>query len=252
MQAGVRGIISTLTMPTPVFKWCLGKLLRLYSLLVLGTNTVCAINTRNKKPISIHHCYRNCAGSLCSMEANIILEGFWLSEEIHGLWYLWLIGDGNSSVYHSVVTSVPLYGRKITKVECANHAVKCYRNRLKALCNDKPEYRGKHGLSQAMMKQILHGAQCAITTYSTTGDVAALHHDLQNGPQHCFGFHDSCNSAFCQHKSNPSSGDVKITMWFHYKLLLLYTEPSPLDKLPPNFLHDVEGTGDRLVAKQFN
>ena len=27
------------------------------------------------------------------------------------------------------------------------------------------------------------------------------------------------------------------------------TEPSPLDKLPSNFLHDVEATGDRLVAK---
>ena len=25
--------------------------------------------------------------------------------------------------------------------------------------------------------------------------------------------------------------------------------PSPLDSLPPNFLHDVEAAGDRLVAK---
>ena len=111
-----------------------------------------AINTRNNKPIPTHHCYRNWSGSSCSMEADIILEGFWLSEEMHGLWYLWLIGDGDSSVYHSVVTGVPSYGRKITKVECANHAVKCYRNRLEALCNNKPDYRGKHRLSRAMMK----------------------------------------------------------------------------------------------------
>ena len=27
------------------------------------------------------------------------------------------------------------------------------------------------------------------------------------------------------------------------------TEPSPLNKLPPNFLRDVEAAGDRLVAK---
>ena len=33
----------------------------------------------------------------------------------------------------------------------------------------------------------------------------------------------------------------------HY--VLLTTEPSPLDKLPPNFLRDVEAAGDRLVAK---
>ena len=67
-------------------------------------------------------------------------------------------GDGDSSVYHSVVTGVPSYGRDITKVECANHAVKCYRNRLEVLCNDKPDYRCKHRLSQAMMKRITHGA----------------------------------------------------------------------------------------------
>ena len=37
------------------------------------------------------------------------------------LWYLWLIGDGDYYVYHSVVISVPSYGRKITKVECASN-----------------------------------------------------------------------------------------------------------------------------------
>ena len=30
---------------------------------------------------------------------------------------------------------------------------------------------------------------------------------------------------------------------------LLITGPSPLDKLPPTFLHDVEAAGDRLVSK---
>ena len=85
--------------------------------------------------------------------------------------------------------------------------------------------------------------------HSTTGDVAAVRHDLWNGPQHCFGFHDNYSTNFCQCKSNPSSGNVKITMGLHCSLLLLYTEPSPLDKLPPNFLHDIEAAGDRLVAK---
>ena len=86
------------------------------------------------------------------MEADIILEGFRQSENMHGLRYLWLIGDGDSSVYHSIVTGVPSYGREIAKVECANHAVICYRNRLEALCNDKPLYRCTHGLSKDMMK----------------------------------------------------------------------------------------------------
>ena len=47
---------------------------------------------------------------------------------MHDLRYLWLIGDGDSSVYHSVVTEVPSYGRNITKVECANHEVKCWKH----------------------------------------------------------------------------------------------------------------------------
>ena len=80
---------------------------------------------------------------------------------MHGVRYLWFIGDGNSSVYHAVVTSVPSYGHHVQKVECANHAVKCYRNRLEALCKQHPEYRGRHGLSEAKMKRITHGAHCA-------------------------------------------------------------------------------------------
>ena len=84
---------------------------------------------------------------------------------MHGLQYLWLIGDGDSSVYHSVVTGVLSYGQDITKVECANH---------EALCNDKPGYRGKRGLSQTMMKRITHGPS---KMHSATGDVVALHHE---------------------------------------------------------------------------
>ena len=74
------------------------------------------------------------------MEANIIAEGFHLSEQMHGVRYLWFIGDGDSSVYHVVVTGVPSYGHRMQKVECANHAIKCYRNRLEELCKSHPDY----------------------------------------------------------------------------------------------------------------
>ena len=49
-------------------------------------------------------------------------------------------------MYHAVITNVS-YGHYVQKVECANHAVKCYRNRLEALCKEHPEYRGRYGLS---------------------------------------------------------------------------------------------------------
>ena len=57
------------------------------------------------------------------MESDIIVEGFNLSQCMHGLWYMKFIGDGDSSVHYNIITSVP-YGRHVEKIECANHAVK--------------------------------------------------------------------------------------------------------------------------------
>ena len=82
------------------------------------------------------------------------------------------------------MTEVPFYDCEIATVECANHAVKCYRNRLEVLCNDKLLYRCTRGLSKGMMKRITHSARCAIKMHSGTADVVALHHDLRNGPCH--------------------------------------------------------------------
>ena len=119
--------------------------------------------------------------------------------------YLWLIGDRDSSVYHSVVKGVLSHGQDITKVECAIHAVKCYRNQLEALHNETSDYCGKHGLSSAMMKRITHGASCAIKMHSVTGDITYLRHDLRIGSQHYF-VTNNYNSTFRQQKSNLSSG----------------------------------------------
>ena len=160
-----------------------------------GTSTI-----PSTQGVPEHNCFHNWSGSSCSMEANIILEGFQLSEQMHGVHYHWFICDGDSSVYHALVSGVPSYGIVIKKVECANHTVKCYRNRLEGVCNDKPAYCSKRGLSKSMMKKITHGVRCAIKMHSATGGVAALCHDLQNGPRHYFGLHDKCSSIFCKYK----------------------------------------------------
>jgi len=96
--------------------------------------SICAVN----KGISVpeHKCYCNWSGSSCSMEADIILDGFLQSD---GLRYCWMIGDGDSFVYNNVVTRC--ITRDVIKVECADYAVKCYCNRLECLCNDKPQYK---------------------------------------------------------------------------------------------------------------
>ena len=41
-------------------------------------------------------------------------------------WYISFIGDGDSFVYPTLISSVP-WGYAITKIEYANHCVKCYR-----------------------------------------------------------------------------------------------------------------------------
>ena len=61
--------------------------------------SVCSIGEHKKQPSPKHHCFKNWSGSSCSMETNIILEGFLQPETMHGLRYKWLIGDGDSSVY---------------------------------------------------------------------------------------------------------------------------------------------------------
>ena len=208
--------------------------------------SVCAISDRNNSPCPSHQCFKNWNGSSCAMESDIIVQGFQLAEQMHGVRYRWFIGDGDSSVYHAVVTDV-LYGRCVQKVECANHAVKCYRNRLEALCKEHPEYRGCHGLSGERMKKITRGARCAIKMHSTTGDVAALCHDLRNGVRHYFGDHTKCNSTYCKNTNTDTSNYciIKYVCVYHY----VHIGSSILSQLPPNFIHDVESAGDRLVAK---
>ena len=105
------------------------------------------------------------------------------------------------------MTGVPSYDCETVKVDCTNHAVNCYWNRLKVLCDDKTLYYCKHELSKYMIKQITHGARCAIMMHSGTADVAALYHDLRNGSRHYFGLHDKCNSAFASRY--PKSLHVK-------------------------------------------
>ena len=70
------------------------------------------------------------------METDIIIDGFCQAERVHGLRYMRFIGDGDSSVYHTLVTTVPGWGRAIEKMKCANHACKCYRGSLERVVQE--------------------------------------------------------------------------------------------------------------------
>ena len=57
-------------------------------------------------PTEDHTCYRNWAASSSEMEADIILEGFLEAEGLHGVRYTEYIGDGDSSMYPTLIQNV--------------------------------------------------------------------------------------------------------------------------------------------------
>ncbi len=149
------------------------------------------------------------------METDIILEGFLQAEQTHGIRYMRFIDDGDSSVYPTLLNSVTEWGRDIKKIECANHACKCYRSSLEKLVADNPSYKGKGGLTLKMRKKLTSAARCAIKMRSAESDrakaVKLLERDLINGPRHCFGYHSNCSSDFChvaQEKSSISNSTL--------------------------------------------
>ena len=176
----------------------------------------CAQAERRGEEVREHTCFKNWNGASSSMETDIIVEGFKMAEEKHGVRYIRFVGDGDSSVYPSLVSSVPVWGYAIQKIECANHATKCYRSALEKLVHDNPSYKGKGKLTDAMRKRLTKAARCAIKMRSMESDkkaaVQKLQHDLHNSPLHCFGIHDNCSTDFCKVAQQRASGSADSTV----------------------------------------
>ncbi len=168
-------------------------------LLYIGVrNKYCHACARNISPDK-HACFRNWDKSSSEMETDIILEGFLEAEKVHGVRYIHFIGDGDSSVHPTLIQNVPGWGHAIKKLECANHACKCYRGALERLVQENPSYKGTGGLTLKTRKRLVSAARAAIRMRSTESDaLISLKRDLQNGPRHCFGFHDDCSPDFCK------------------------------------------------------
>ena len=118
-----------------------------------------------------------------------------------------MVGDGDLSVYLSVTLNVS-YGLGVHKVECANHAIKCFRSGLEKLAKENAGYSSKHGVTPARIQRICRGMKCAIRQHSVTNDVAALRHDLRNCPHHYFGDHKNYRSSFCKNAGKEHEGNA--------------------------------------------
>ena len=152
-----------------------------------------------------HNCFANWKESSQAMEADIILSGFLEAESTHGVRYLKIIADGDSSVFATLQEKVPVWGKDIKKLECANHVCKCVRSNLEKLVLEKPQYKGKGKLTKYNRVRLTTALRCAIKMRSKTNNARQLRKDILNSIYHVLGFHDKC-SDFCKkrpHKKLP-------------------------------------------------
>ena len=166
--------------------------------------SICTVASNKGVQPKKHTCFRNWCGSSSAMESDIIVCGFNAAEEMHGVRYMRVIGDGDSSVLSDIQQFVPVWGNTVTKIECANHAIKCYRNRLEKIIQDFPKYKykGRGKLTKRAITRLAFGARCAIKMHMASKNIAQLRQDLRNGPNHVFNEHSNCSPSFCKVAAN--------------------------------------------------
>ncbi|CAC5378247.1 unnamed protein product [Mytilus coruscus] len=150
-----------------------------------------------------HECFKNWTESSQSMESDIIVEGF-LKANDFGVRYMHFIADGDSSIHAQIMQRVPVWGKLVQKMECANHITKCLRGNLENLVNENPSYKGKGKLCKRTRIRIVSAVRCSIRRRSSeinkTLAIKNLEHDIRNTTSHIYGDHTRCNEDFCKVK----------------------------------------------------
>lgn len=170
-------------------------------LLFLGVRnkycSICARAANHQISPGIHTCFKNWNGSSSAMEADIIVEGFCRSIEMHHLRYKTFIADGDSSVYSKIMEKVP-YGREVAKIECVNHTVKNYGKALRKIKIEKamsPVV--KKALTENKIKELEGDCHKSIRNNSATKNLDLFRRELINEPRHVFGDHRLCKANQC-------------------------------------------------------
>ncbi|KAJ8912576.1 hypothetical protein NQ315_005739, partial [Exocentrus adspersus] len=157
-----------------------------------------------------HTCYKNWDGSTTSMEADMAVQGFNMSEEMHGIRYCKFVADGDSSVFAKIKTNVS-YGNIVKKVECTNHAIKNYGKHLRQIKKDTSiNIEGRKLLTINHIEKLTRRAKGSIYEHSQTeeNNVQLLKEDLQNGINHVFGDHSKCREGICNIVGGQSNNKV--------------------------------------------
>lgn len=152
-----------------------------------------------------HACYKNWGSSQSStsMEAAIVAEGFKSSEAMYGVRYGNLIGDGDSSVYKTIIDKRPYKNLPIKKIECRNHLLRNYCNKIREIVQTSEKGRYPVVLRKCVGEKLerLRYAVTKAVDYRKTENhcdkVILLKEDILNGPHHVFGDHIRCATYFC-------------------------------------------------------
>lgn len=170
---------------------------------------ICHRASQQNEPPRSHVCYKNWNSTSTSMESSIVVEGFKESIPMHNIIYDKLIGDGDSSVMKNLNLTKP-YGPdlNIKKIECTNHLLRNYINRLREIAGRRKCTNGNivPGVQRTFLKNNLLRLRYAVTEAikfrskmktNTTEKLKLLKSDILNGPYHVFGYHTHCAQYFC-------------------------------------------------------
>ena len=152
-----------------------------------------------------HKCYRNHTDSAPQMESDMAVQLWILGEKMHGVRYMTLIGDGDSSVIARLQREIPLWGAYIEKIECCNHVAKNIRSCLETLSKERGRPKGKKkGLTPYYCSKITANIRTSMKMRSKEDDRSAaakkLRQDILNCPNHVYNDHRNCDPVYCQPK----------------------------------------------------
>ncbi|CAC5399020.1 unnamed protein product [Mytilus coruscus] len=108
--------------------------------------------------------------------------------------------------------SVPVWGKLVQKMECADHICKCLRGNQENLVNENQSYKGKGKLCKRTRIRIVSAVRCSIRRRSPKTNkrkaVKNLEHDIRNTTSYIYGDHTRCNDDFGQVKHNLGKNQI--------------------------------------------
>jgi len=197
-----------------------------------------------------HACAKNFSGPSTSMESAILVEGFRSSESMYGVRYNKLIADGDSSTYNKLLEARPYHSLTVEKIECRNHLLRNFCNKLKALSIDT---RFPIAARKLISKNILR-FRTAVTKaiqYRKNENLTASHlslkNDIDNSIKHIFGKHDNCDNYFCN-KNTEATPEFDLICSSKELFVRLIQIVSALSNNSRSLIEDV----DNNVVERFN